>query len=106
MLTAICTVALGSRFQKPFRLRNGDFPEDTIGQALMGAIRNSADPVQEHRLYGFFVLSDEATVYVRHCHGRKIRLDALQRIRKREIDELLSSEEGDEDDGGGGGGGD
>jgi hypothetical protein len=60
----------GTQYNKPFRLKNGDFPEDKLGCAMISYIK--AEGMRVHDLFGCYLLDDDKTVYVRHIHGRKI----------------------------------
>ncbi len=60
----------GTQYDKPFRLKTGDFPEDKLGNAMLAFMKLNG--MRVHPLFGSYLLDDGATVYCRHVHGRKI----------------------------------
>lgn len=58
------------QYDKPFRLKTGDFPEDKLGNAMLAYLR--VHGMKMHKLFGCYLLDDGVTVYCRHVHGRKI----------------------------------
>lgn len=76
----------GTQYEKPFRLKTGDFPEDKLGNAMLAHIR--AKGMKVHRVYGCYLLDDAKTVYVRHVHGRKLGTGY-----SRAVDKYISSKD-------------
>ena len=68
----------GTQYEKPFRLKTGDFPEDKLGNAMLAFYRLHGMKV--HRLFGCYLLDDAETIYCRHIHGRKINSGASRAL--------------------------